>query len=438
MARRRRMGVSWGVIAWFLALAIIGIAAGLYNFARITYRVAIGPEGSEGQRLFAALNSVFTAESSFIRLVGVPTPDPQATAKALETGDVDLAIVRPDLSIPTNGRTIAILRREPVLLIVPANGKVEKVADLKDKAIGIVHGSALNRAILDRILNYYEVAPNSVHRVELSVNDVPAAVRQERVAAFFVVGPVGHGVVADAVAAITRSGNGAPDFLAVKEAEAIAKRYPTLEKLEIARGALQGSPAVPDESIDTVAVSRRLVARSSMFDWPAGEIARLLFTNKTKITAELPFAYQLEAPDTDKDVVLPSHPGVAAYVNGEQKSLYDTFESLFWMGWMLCTLAGVSYAAIRSRINRSKHDATREATERVLEMLSQARDADPDRLESIGQEADRILHWSLRLRAEDAMDDERFRFLAFALDRVHQAIERQRRRAREHALEPSE
>jgi len=58
----------------------------------------------------------------------------------------------------------------------------------------------------------------------------------------------------------------------------------------------------------------------------------------------------MEAPDTDKDAILPVPQGVAAYVNGEQKSLYDTFESLFWMGWMLCTLVGVSYAALRSRL----------------------------------------------------------------------------------------
>jgi hypothetical protein len=36
------------------------------------------------------------------------------------------------------------------------------------------------------------------------------------------------------------------------------------------------------------------------------------------------------------------------------------------------------------------------------------------------------------------MDEERFRFLTLALDRVHQAVERQRHRVREPALEPSE
>src|SRR5262249_8840545 len=147
--RRRRSGPGWGVILWLLALALIGAGAGVYNFARITYRVAIGPEGGEGQRIFNALSPIFNADNSFIRLVGTPTRNPQATTPALESGEVDLAIIRPDLAMPTNGRTIAILRREPVLLIVPANGKIGEVADLKGKAIGLIKGTALNGAILD-------------------------------------------------------------------------------------------------------------------------------------------------------------------------------------------------------------------------------------------------------------------------------------------------
>jgi hypothetical protein len=95
--------LSWGIIAWLLALTVIGAAAGLYTFARITYRVAVGPEGGENQRIFAALNPIFAMESSLIRLVGVPTSDPHATARALDAGEVDLAIIRPDLAVPANG-----------------------------------------------------------------------------------------------------------------------------------------------------------------------------------------------------------------------------------------------------------------------------------------------------------------------------------------------
>jgi hypothetical protein len=35
----------------------------------------------------------------------------------------------------------------------------------------------------------------------------------------------------------------------------------------------------------------------------------------------------------------------AADMNGE-KSLYDAFESLFWMGWMPCTLIGASHGKL--------------------------------------------------------------------------------------------
>jgi TRAP-type uncharacterized transport system substrate-binding protein len=427
---RRRLRLSWGIIAFLLALMAVGAAAAVYNNIRITYRVAVGPEGGEGQRFFAAINPIFAAESSIIRLAGVPTSDLQASAKALESGDVDLAIIRPDVAVPANGRTVMILRREPVLLIVPANSKVEKVTDLSGKAIGVVTSSTHDAGILDTILNYYQHPGESVRRVTLAPSAVADAVKQKRVAVIVVIGPMGPGLITDVVATIAKAGNGPPNFLAVEEAEAIAKRWPTLEKLEIARGALQGNPPVPDESITTIAVSSRLVARSTMYDWPAGEIARLLSTNKAKIAAELPFAHQIEAPDTDKDLVLPAHPGAAAYVNGEQKSFFDMFESLFWMAWIVCTLIGVSYAAVRSRINRHKHDATTEATDRVLKMLLETRGADADRLEAMENEADRVLAWSLQRWANDAIDDERFRFLTLAIDHLRQAIERQRQRPR--------
>jgi TRAP-type uncharacterized transport system substrate-binding protein len=425
--------LNWGVIAWLVALLAVGGAAAAYNYARVTYRVAIGPEGGEGQRLFAAIAPIFAAESSFIRLNGVVTGDAHATAKALETGEVDLAIIRPDRAVPANGRTLVILRREPVLLIVPPNSKIEKVGELKGKAIGVVKGAADSSGILDRILAYYDVG-QGVQRVVLAPHEVAAAVGQRRVAAVFVVGPVGPGPAADTIAALTKAGKEAPDFLAVEEAEAIAKRNPTLDTLEIARGALQGAPPVPDESITTIAVSSRLVARASMYELPAGEIARLLLTNKVKITAQLPFAHQIEAPDTEKDVVLPAHSGAVAYVNGEQKSIFDTFESLFWMGWMLCTLLGVSYAAMRSRINRHRYDATTETTERVLEMLREVRRADSRQLDELEQEAEEVLEASLRERARDMIDEERFQFLRLALGHVREAIDRQRNMPRRRVL----
>ena len=69
-----------------------------------------------------------------------------------------------------------------------------------------------------------------------------------------------------------------------------------------------------------------------------------------------------------------------------------------------------SCAAVRSRLNRSKHDATANATDHVLQMLAETCGAGAQRLAEI-EEAERILHRSLHARVNDAMDEERFRIL---------------------------
>ena len=52
----------------------------------------------------------------------------------------------------------------------------------------------------------------------------------------------------------------------------------------------------------------RLVARPSMPNYVAGEVARLLFTTKAQLVSTLPQMGQIEAPDTDKGAALPVHP----------------------------------------------------------------------------------------------------------------------------------
>jgi len=52
-------------------------------------------------------------------------------------------------------------------------------------------------------------------------------------------------------------------------------------------------------------------------------------------------------------------------------------------------------------------------------MLSQTRAAAAKRLDVLEREADRLMHWSLARRADDAIDAERFQFLTLALGQVH-------------------
>ena len=80
-------------------LAIVGTVAGTYYFAMRPeiLRIAVGPANSDDVKVVQALTQAFTQTRSHIRLRPIQTDGAAASAKALEEGKADLAIIRGDL-----------------------------------------------------------------------------------------------------------------------------------------------------------------------------------------------------------------------------------------------------------------------------------------------------------------------------------------------------
>lgn len=114
--------------------------------------------------------------------------------------------------IPSNGETIAILRRDVVAFVVPTKSSIDKIPSLAGKTIGIPQGplQKYNEQTLDSILSYYNIPANSVKRVFLPLTEIGAAVHDKQVAAVLAVGPMGPGEVVDVVGAIKLATKGAP------------------------------------------------------------------------------------------------------------------------------------------------------------------------------------------------------------------------------------
>src|SRR5262245_35888714 len=289
----------------FVCIGLGATVTWFFFFAPLILRVATGPVGSDGQKFLAAFVRGAADAHRGVRWQVVPMADTEASAKALTAGEADLAVVRSDDLTSTTGQTIAILRRDVVGFVIPSYAAIEKVGDLAGKTIGLMQGPAGDERILDQILAYYQVSTPRVHRVVLAPGEISPAIRQKRVAAIFAIGPAGPGVLADVVTAVAKVSKAAPDILEIEAAEAIAQRFPVLEEVEIAPGAFRTVPLRPEESVITLAVTLRLVARSSMPNYVASEVARLLFVTKTKLVSTLPPVGQIEAPETDKGAATP-------------------------------------------------------------------------------------------------------------------------------------
>ena len=424
---KNRRRVRLVVIACLLALIALGAIVAWFFFVHLTLRVATGPGGSTGQKFLAAFVRTLADEHPRVRLKVTPMADYEASAKALAAGEVDLAVVRSDMLTGTDGQTIAILRRDVVALIVPAHSSVETVGHLAGKTIGLVQGAANDERILDQILEYYQVPTARAQRVVLTPGEIGPALSQKRIAAVFAVGPTGPGPLTDVVTAVAKASKGAPEIIEIEAAQTIAKRSPVLEEADIAPGAFGATPPRPAGSVTTLAVTLRLVARSSLSNYAAGEVARLLFTTKAKLVSTLPQVGNIEAPDTDKGAALPVHPGAAAYFDGEQTSLLERYESVFYLGIFLVSIIGSGYAWIRSAWRSAGPRQDREQMQqRLLAIFEQVPTVGPDKLDALDQEVDEICALALKHITHETMDAEQFQVFAGIVTQVRQAIDKRR------------
>jgi TRAP-type uncharacterized transport system substrate-binding protein len=415
------------LIAGLLIIAAALVASVYFWSPRVNLRVTIGPPGSAAYRFIAAFASLTEATHPRVRIKLVQVADLAASAKAIEDHATDLGIVRSDGVIPSNGETIAILRRDVVAFIVPAKSSIDKIPSLAGKTIAIPQGplQKYNEQTLDTILSYYNIPANSVKRVFLPLAEIGTAVHDKLVAAVLAVGPMGPGEAVDVVGAVKLATKGAPSILAIDEADAINKRFPGLESIDVPAGAFRGRPPIPGDTVTTLAITYRFVAPNTMLDAVAGAIARFIFTTKAQLVAKTPLASQIEAPDPDdKNPVLPVHPGVAAYLNSGEQSFFDEFQQYFYLGGMVLSMAGSVIALLVGRLNRKKSESDLRQIDRLIELADKALAAKASsELNALEEELNKIITWFVKGQASGTADSTAF---SIAISHAQHAIEKQR------------
>jgi TRAP-type uncharacterized transport system substrate-binding protein len=414
------------LIGAVLVAAAAVISAVYFWSPHANLRVTTSVQGGTAQRFVAAFAAVIQSEYPRVHMTLVDVADLTASAKSIEDGATDLAIVRTDVAPPTNGQTIAILRRDVVAIILPPKSSIDKIAGLNGKTVAIPEGpvQAYNEQALDTILSYYDIAPKAVKRIFLPLAEIGAAVHDKRVAAVLALGPIGPGEPVDVVDAVRAATKGRPQILAIDEAEAIAKRFPGFESIDIPAGAFKGRPATPDDAVTSVAVTYRFVAPRAMLNIVAGAIGRSIFTAKAKLMQKTPLANQIEAPDPDdKNPILPVHAGVAAYLNSGEQSFFDEFQEYFYVAGMALTAFGSAIAFVASRWTKRKSDGDLRQVDRLIDLADRALGAAPSELEGLEAELKQIVSWFVKGQASGSLDSTAF---SVAIAHARHAIEQRR------------
>jgi TRAP transporter TAXI family solute receptor len=413
-------------------LAMVGAGAASYHLATQPeiLRIAVGPANSDDIKVVQALTQAFSQAHGHVRLHPIQTDGSVASAQALAGDKVDLAIVRGDLDVPKNAQAVATLRKNLVVMWVPAPAKdqgkkaaakITKIVQLAGHRVGVIGRTEANVNLLKLILKQYGVDPAKVEIVQLPASEAVDAIRGQKADAYLATGAISGRATMDAIAASTRDGK-TPTFLAIDSAEAIAQNHPMYEASEIPAGAFGGSPDRPEGEVKTISFAHHIVARKGLSDSTVAAFTRQLFAIRQAVMAEFPLAAKIETPDTDKDAAIPVHPGAAAFIDGEEKTFLDRYSDIIWWGLMGLSVIGSAGAWFAGYLKKDERNNT-SLSERLLDMLAAARRSDStEELDQMQAEADDILRQTLLCFEQGAIQQGSLTAFNIALEQFHNAV----------------
>jgi TRAP transporter TAXI family solute receptor len=373
-----------------------------------------------------ALTQAFSQSHASVRLRPVQTDGAVASADLLGAGKADLAIIRGDLDVPKNAQAVATLRKNFVVLWVPprkgrkAGAKITKIAQLAGHRVGVVGRTQANVNLLKIILQQYAVDPSKVDIVQFPAQEAADAIRNQKADAYLAAGPLNSKITMDAIAASAKDG-GAPTFLEIDRADAIAQNHSAYEAGDIPAGTF--APDRPDEDIKTITFAHHIVARKGISEVTIATLTRQIFAIRQQLMTEFPLAAKIETPDTDKDAAIPAHPGAAAFVDGEEKTFLDRYSDYIWWGLMALSAMGSVGAWFASYLKKDERNSNAHLRERLLEMIADARKTDStEALDQMQTEADVILRDTLRCFEDGAIEEGALTAFNIALDQFHHAV----------------
>src|SRR5215218_10328888 len=434
-SRRRRKLKGYALLILAAGMLAFGVAAGaLYYVLRpTTLRIAVGPAGSEDQKLVQLMAQTFAREGGSVRLSVVTTEGTAESMALFTAGKADLAVARGDLNLPENAESVAILRKNVVVLWapsgLPAKGskkqptpKIKSLDELAGHRVGVIGRTQANVTLLRNILRESGINPDKVTVSQFATDKIGEMARDQTIDAFMAVGPLKSKITVDAIAA-TAAARGEPKFLPIDVADAIAKKNPIYESEEIPASIFGSSPQRPEDKVDTVAVNHLIIAPKSLSDTAVTAFARQLFTNRQQLARELPTASQIEKPDTDKDAALPAHAGAAAYIDGNERTFLEKYTDYIWFVVLALSGLGSAGAWLRHYWNKDEREQYMAHRDHLLELISRVRKAEtPQELADMQGAADRRLRETLDCYDDGTVEDGDLSVIGMALEQFHHAV----------------
>lgn len=416
----------------FLAAAVLLILSGLgylYLTSPTWVTVAVGPSGSPDDKLIRAFAQQLKEQRSGIRLKVMHVADVREAGLAMDGDKAELAVVRPDVMVPDNGLTLAILRDAAAIVLTPTDSGIADFAQLGGKRLGVAIGHEADPAFLRLLLGHFDL-DGSCTVLPMQRDDLLGALQRGDVDAIAIVAPPSGTVASGFVRAVAQAYGGRIAILPIETPDAIAQRSPSVVASTIPEGVWGGRPKRPDHEIKTVGVSYRLMGRADADRSTMSQVTESLFQMRSRLVGSARSALLLRAPETETatSALLPNHPGAIDYFQREQQSFTDKYSD--WIYLVAFFGSGIVSGAawLVQRFRRERREQIDDVLDRLLSILIEARSAETDtRLDELTTEIDDLLTVSVAHARAGTAGSRTTTALVLAIDGARVAIDDRRR-----------
>jgi len=427
----------WLRVTLVLGLLFLAGGGGLFAYRYFTHpttlTVAAGSFDGDAVKLMSTIATRLASNGSPVRLNIVDKGNVLEAAKAFSSGQADLAVVRADIEDLSAAETVVVVTRAAVLIVAPPGSSITEMDDLKRKTVGVV-GGEMNHKVTEALTNEYSLDGAKTQFKDLSLPDIPQALKTKQVDALLVVMPV-----TDKYLKILRNlfptsvkQKTTPSLVPIESAEAIASVTKYYQTYDLPKGTVQGSPPVPDEDMKTLRVPFYLVANKKLSDDVVSALAQSIMDARRDLLGAYPIVAEISEPNTDRtdsdsDTYFPVHPGAAAYFGGNVQSFFDKYSNQIFYGSMLLGMLTSVFAGAWKFIVKDEDKPENQPLMRLYALTDQVTKATTQaELTETEQRIDSILKDELRKYAIGDADAAETGAMGLATHRLEHLIAQRR------------
>jgi TRAP-type uncharacterized transport system substrate-binding protein len=415
-----------GAVAFAAGTCLAVLAAFAYWYFDTPTRLTIAvPASTESiAKALVSFSRALREQEKDVQLDIVHVKDIEESGARLQHNQVDLALVRPDVFLPGNGMTVAIMDEPTVVILAPSNN----IADLTQKRIGAVVEHDSDLALLATVLGSGDAREASATLKRIPASAVGEAFASKQIDALATVAPLDRSL-SELVATAQRSSPEELSIVEFNDTASLVTLSPAFAEVTIPAGSLGSRPRLPDDDLKTVSTSYRLMARADLDRSPVSEVAEYLFQMRSRIAKHAPIINLMKAPDDDTvmSAALPNHPGAIDYFAREQQTFMDRYGDWVWLALFLG--GGVSSAAAwaAQALASGRRERVSNVLNRLLAILREARTAtSPATLDALSVEIDTLVMETIGHTQSGATDPNTMSALMLAIDAARAALSDQR------------